>query len=273
MLEALKVAQKGIKELVGAAEAADRQGGRSRRWRGPRPRAGRGAGQAGCASWPRSADGQGDQRQGQGRPRRRRQGASREQASPSSWRPSSPTEAKEIATELEEIEYRVMRKQVLDKGERVDGRDLDTIRPITHRDRRAAAHPRLGALHARRDPGAGGRHARHRRRRAADRQHRRRRRDHQVVHAALQLPAVLHRRSEDDPRHQPPRDRARRAGRAGAAAAAAALRGLPLHAARRLRDPRVERLVVDGHGLRRLAGADGCRRADARRRAPASRWA
>ena len=48
------------------------------------------------------------------------------------------------------------------------------------------------------------------------------RRDDQVVHAALQLPAVLHRRSEDDPRHQPPRNRARRAGRAGAAAAAAA---------------------------------------------------
>ncbi|MGH7499517.1 MAG: polyribonucleotide nucleotidyltransferase [Gemmatimonadales bacterium] len=42
-----------------------------------------------------------------------------------------PEKAREIANELEEIEYRVMRKQVLDKGERVDGRDLDTIRPIT----------------------------------------------------------------------------------------------------------------------------------------------
>jgi polyribonucleotide nucleotidyltransferase len=38
---------------------------------------------------------------------------------------------RDIAEELEEIEYRVMRKQVLDKAERVDGRDLDTIRPIT----------------------------------------------------------------------------------------------------------------------------------------------
>jgi polyribonucleotide nucleotidyltransferase len=38
---------------------------------------------------------------------------------------------RDIAEELEEIEYRVMRKQVVDKAERVDGRDLDTIRPIT----------------------------------------------------------------------------------------------------------------------------------------------
>src|SRR3954464_1978621 len=39
--------------------------------------------------------------------------------------------AREIGTELEEIEYRVMRSQVLQRGERVDGRDPDTIRPIT----------------------------------------------------------------------------------------------------------------------------------------------
>jgi polyribonucleotide nucleotidyltransferase len=37
---------------------------------------------------------------------------------------------RDIAEELEEIEYRVMRKQVLEKAERVDGRDLETIRPI-----------------------------------------------------------------------------------------------------------------------------------------------
>jgi polyribonucleotide nucleotidyltransferase len=38
---------------------------------------------------------------------------------------------KDIAGELEEVEYRVMRAQVLQRGERVDGRDLDTIRPIS----------------------------------------------------------------------------------------------------------------------------------------------
>jgi polyribonucleotide nucleotidyltransferase len=41
-----------------------------------------------------------------------------------------PDKGRDIASELEDIEYRVMRKQVLEKGERVDGRDLDTIRPI-----------------------------------------------------------------------------------------------------------------------------------------------
>jgi len=38
---------------------------------------------------------------------------------------------RDINEELEEIEYRVMRKQVLERSERVDGRDLDTIRPIS----------------------------------------------------------------------------------------------------------------------------------------------
>ena len=35
----------------------------------------------------------------------------------------------------------------------------------------------------------------------------------------------------------------------------------------------IERLVVDGVGLRRLAGDDGRRRAAQARRSPASRWA
>jgi polyribonucleotide nucleotidyltransferase len=41
-----------------------------------------------------------------------------------------PDRAREIATEIEEVEYRVMRRQVLEKGERVDGRPLDRVRPI-----------------------------------------------------------------------------------------------------------------------------------------------
>jgi polyribonucleotide nucleotidyltransferase len=42
-----------------------------------------------------------------------------------------PERGREISGYLEDIEYRVMRKQVIEKGERVDGRDLDTIRPIS----------------------------------------------------------------------------------------------------------------------------------------------
>jgi polyribonucleotide nucleotidyltransferase len=41
-----------------------------------------------------------------------------------------PDRGREIGNALEDVEYRVMRQQVLEKGERVDGRDLDTIRPI-----------------------------------------------------------------------------------------------------------------------------------------------
>ena len=41
-----------------------------------------------------------------------------------------PEGAKEIRTALEEVEYRSMRSQILDKGQRIDGRDLDTVRPI-----------------------------------------------------------------------------------------------------------------------------------------------
>jgi polyribonucleotide nucleotidyltransferase len=42
-----------------------------------------------------------------------------------------PERAKEIVAEIEDIEYRVMRAQVIDKGERVDGRDGNTVRPIS----------------------------------------------------------------------------------------------------------------------------------------------
>ncbi|HSE65646.1 MAG TPA: polyribonucleotide nucleotidyltransferase [Gemmatimonadales bacterium] len=41
-----------------------------------------------------------------------------------------PEATRQIASQIEDVEYRVMRAQVLDKGERVDGRDTDTVRPI-----------------------------------------------------------------------------------------------------------------------------------------------
>jgi len=41
-----------------------------------------------------------------------------------------PESTRQIASQIEDIEYRVMRAQVLEKGERVDGRDTDTVRPI-----------------------------------------------------------------------------------------------------------------------------------------------
>ncbi len=41
-----------------------------------------------------------------------------------------PDNKREIADVIEEIEYKTMRERVLTAGERVDGRDLDTVRPI-----------------------------------------------------------------------------------------------------------------------------------------------
>src|SRR6266480_222140 len=46
-------------------------------------------------------------------------------------RPEFPDNLKDVGSGLEEIEYHTMRNQVLTHGERVDGRDLDTVRPIS----------------------------------------------------------------------------------------------------------------------------------------------
>ena len=42
-----------------------------------------------------------------------------------------PDEGRDIGTVLEDIAYETMRQQVLESGERIDGRDLETVRPIT----------------------------------------------------------------------------------------------------------------------------------------------
>src|SRR6266496_2607206 len=42
-----------------------------------------------------------------------------------------PDKLREIVAVIEEIEYKTMRDRVLSASERVDGRDLDTVRPIT----------------------------------------------------------------------------------------------------------------------------------------------
>ncbi len=42
-----------------------------------------------------------------------------------------PDNGKDVASVLEEIEYHTMRQQVLERGERVDGRDLNAVRPIS----------------------------------------------------------------------------------------------------------------------------------------------
>ena len=104
--------------------------------------------------------------------------------------PERKAEAKSIVKELKE---KILRDEILERGQRLDGRKFDEIRNDHDRSRRPAAHARLGRVHARRDPGARHRDARHGRRPAEGRDGRRR--DVEALHAPLQLPAVLGRRS------------------------------------------------------------------------------
>ena len=68
---------------------------------------------------------------------------------------------------FKELEADVVRRDILDTGSRIDGRTVDKVRPIVSEVGVLPAHPRLGAVHPRRDPGPGRRHPGHRRRRAA----------------------------------------------------------------------------------------------------------
>ena len=164
-------------------------------------------------------------------------------------------EAKAIFKELKE---KVLRDEILERGTRLDGRRFDEIRRDHHRGRRPAARPRLRRVHPRGDAGARHRDARHRRRPAEDRDGRRR--DLQALHAPLQLPALLGRRGRVPPRTRAPGSGPRGARRALAHAARPCRRDLPVHDAGRLGHSRVERIVLDGVGLRRIAGDDGCGR-------------
>ena len=164
-----------------------------------------------------------------------------------------------VAGVFKELEAKIVRWNILDTTKRIDGRDLVTVRPIVVRSAVPAAHPRLGAVHPRRDPGDRRRHARHRRRRAVDR--RAAGNVQGSVHAALQLPALLGRRDRPHGRARPPRNRPRQARLARDPSDAAVEGRVPLHHPRRVGDHRVERLVVDGDGVRHLARADGRGRA------------
>ncbi len=127
MLEALKVAQKGIRDVIGLEkQLVDKAGAR------PKLQWTKAAADPGLQARVRElAEAQMAQainaKDKAGRAEAARQ--VREQTV-TTLAEQFPEQGRDIATELEDNEYRVMRKQVLEKGERVDGRDLDTIRPI-----------------------------------------------------------------------------------------------------------------------------------------------
>src|SRR5262245_53117299 len=103
-----------------------------------------------------------------------------------------PDNGKDIKSLLGDVEYNQLRSQVLDSGFRVDGRKPNEVRPITI-DTSVIPRARFGALYPRPAAGPRRRDAGHRERRAALRDSERAEGIDQVVHAPLQLPAVLDR--------------------------------------------------------------------------------
>jgi len=127
MLEALKVAQKGIKDLIALErKVIDAEPRPKIAWEKPVPPAElvarvRAAAEASMATVINARD----------KAARANNVKELRQSVLLQLAAEFPDNAKDIAAELDDIEYRAMRAQVLEKGERVDGRDLDTIRPIS----------------------------------------------------------------------------------------------------------------------------------------------
>lgn len=126
MLEALKVAQKGIRELVALQQKLVKKVGRPKMsWTAPVVDETLVKQVQKLAQGPiTSALNQRD------KAGRALAVAAAKQEVQAALAAEYPDRAREIDHELGEIEYRVMRAQVLDKGERIDGRDLRTVRPI-----------------------------------------------------------------------------------------------------------------------------------------------
>ena len=177
-------------------------------------------------------------------------------------------EAKGILHELQE---KVLREEILDRGVRLDGRKFDEIRPITIEN---TVLPRVhgssvftrGETQALVTVTLG----------TADDQQK-----IEMVDGETWKRFMLHYNfppfsvGEVKPMRGPGR---REIGHGALAERAldaddARRSRLRLHGAHRLGHPRVERQLVDGVGVRRLAGDDGRRRADQGRRSPAWRWA
>ncbi|MEZ4586153.1 MAG: polyribonucleotide nucleotidyltransferase [Gemmatimonadales bacterium] len=127
VLEALKVAQKGIKELIGHQATLVKKAGKPKMsWTAPEPdeALAKRVVEIGEKAIGKAIN-QKDKAGRAGAVRAARDAVQAELAA------DFPDRAREIDRELGEIEYRVMRAQVIETGERIDGRDLETVRPIS----------------------------------------------------------------------------------------------------------------------------------------------
>ena len=172
---------------------------------------------------------------------------------------------------MHDVEADVMRNAVLDTKKRVDGRDLTTVRPIlaevgilprthgsalfTRGETQALVVATLGTAE-----------------------------DEQFVDSLegtgkqtfmlhYNFPPYSRGRNRPHGFAGPPRNRPWQAGLARHPSDAAQEGRVPLHHPRGVGDHRIQRLFLDGHGLRHLAGADGCGRSDQPSPSPASPWA
>ena len=199
-----------------------------------------------------------DADQGQARELRHRRQGPRGAAS-RSYDETDTEKRSNAKTVVKGLKEQILRDEILERGKRLDGRKFDEIRPITIE---VGVLPRThgSALFTRGETQAlvtatlG----------TADDQQKIETIDGETWKRFMlhyNFPPFSVGEVGRFTRPGPPRDRPRRAGRARAHADDAGRRQVPLHRPRRLRHPRVERLVVDGVGLRRIAGDDGCRRA------------
>ena len=127
MLEALKVAQKGIRELLGHAKKVITKAAREKLvWVKDEPDAALVARVAKLAEAEMAKS-----LNAKDKHARAANAEAVKQKVREALAAEFPDSGKVIAAQLEELEYRLMRAQVLEKGERVDGRDCDTVRPIS----------------------------------------------------------------------------------------------------------------------------------------------
>ena len=176
----------------------------------------------------------------------------------------------EVSRAFDRLEKEIIRRRIAIDKKRPDGRAAGRDPADRVRGRHLAARARLGAVHPRGDADPV-------QRRARDEPHGHEGRQPQPpgvedLLAPLQLPAVLGRGGGLHARPEAPRHRPRRARRARSGAHDPEPGGLPVRDPGGLGDARVERVLVDGLGLRLLDGPDGRRRAGVEPGRRASPW-
>jgi polyribonucleotide nucleotidyltransferase len=169
----------------------------------------------------------------------------------------NPPDSNLIGNTVFDLEAKIVRSQILNGEPRIDGRDTRTVRPIVIRN---GVLPRThgSALFTRGETqalvvatlGTG--------------------RDEQIIDALqgeyrdrfmlhYNMPPYATGRNRSCRHAEASRDRPRPACQARAACRTALARGVRLFDARRIGNHRVQRFVIDGIGVRRFSGADGCR--------------